>query len=177
MDFYRKTLAYILKINRSGYFMSEGHAKTFLMKLIDGFSPNYMELRSPCGAALGQLAYYYDGNIFTCDEARMLYEMGDDSFCVGNVDMSDYNSILESKVSALASKASVLESLPSCSDCVYQPYCGVCPVVNYAINQDVYETTPREYKCKIYSGMLENIFDYFYHNDTENTDIFRRWLS
>ena len=53
MDFYRKTLAYILKINRSGYFMSEGHAKTFLMKLIDGFSPNYMELRSPCGAALG----------------------------------------------------------------------------------------------------------------------------
>ena len=103
--------------------------------------------------------------------------MGDDSFCVGDVDMSDYNSILESKVSALASKASVLESLPSCSDCVYQPYCGVCPVVNYAINQDVYETTPREYKCKIYSGMLESIFDYFYNNDTENTDIFRRWLS
>ena len=175
--FYRKTLAYILKINREGYALSEGHAKTFLMKLIDGFSPNYMELRSPCGAALGQLAYYYDGNIFTCDEARMLYEMGDASFCVGNVDASDYNSILESKVSALTSKASVLESLPSCSDCVYQPYCGVCPVVNYAINQDIYEITPREYKCKIYSGMLENIFDYFYHNDTENTDIFRRWLS
>ena len=175
--FYRKIFSYILKINRKGYSLSEGHAKTFLMKLIDGFSPNYMELRSPCGAALGQLAYYYDGNIFTCDEARMLYEMGDDSFCVGNVDMSDYNSILESKVSALTSKASVLESLPSCSDCVYQPYCGVCPVVNYAINQDVYETTPREYKCKIYSGMLESIFDYFYNNDTENTDIFRRWLS
>lgn len=175
-EFYKNTLDYILEKNKAGCNLVEGHARTFLTKLLSGFSPNYMELRSPCGAALGQLAYYYDGNIFTCDEARMLFEMGDNSFCVGNVCESNYNSIIDSKISALAAKASVLESLPSCSDCVYQPYCGVCPVVNYAINNDVYENTPQEYKCKIYSGMLESIFDYLYFEDKDSIDIFRRWI-
>ena len=174
--FYAKTLAYILERNRAGCRLSEGHAKIFLMKLLDGYSPNYMELRSPCGAALGQLAYDYDGNIFTCDEARMLYEMGDDSFCVGNTEHSDYNSIIESKVSALTAKASVLETLPSCSDCVYQPYCGVCPVVNYALQRDIYEQMPRNYKCRIYSGMLDSIFDYLYANDEKKIAVFRSWL-
>lgn len=175
-EFYKKTLSYIIEVNRKGYYLSEGHAKTFLMKLLKGFSPNYMELRSPCGAATGQLAYYYDGYIFTCDEARMLYEMGDNSFCLGHVDNDDYSTIMQSGVSALTAKASVLESLPSCSDCVYQPYCGVCPVVNYAINQDLYERSPQEYKCQIYSKILESIFDYLYDKDEESIKIFRSWL-
>lgn len=174
-EFYKNTLDYIIDINKAQY-LREGHAHTFLSKILSGFSPNYMELRSPCGAALGQLAYYYDGNIFTCDEARMLYEMGDNSFCVGNVQQSNYNSILNSRISILAAKSSVLESLPSCSDCVYQPYCGVCPVINYAINKNVYENTPRGYKCKIYSGMLETIFDILYFNESEKIDIFRSWI-
>ena len=174
--FYRNILSYIVSKNCDGYYLDEGHAKIFLTKLLSGSSPNYMELRSPCGAALGQLAYYYDGNVFTCDEARMLFEMGDGSFCVGNVNCSDYNSIIDSKISALVSKSSVLESLPSCSDCVYQPYCGVCPVINYAVNNSVYENAPHEYRCRIYSGMLDSIFDYFYYNDKAITDVFWSWI-
>ena len=45
--------------------MSEGHARIFLKKILMGYSENYMELRSPCGAGIGQMAYYYDGNIYT----------------------------------------------------------------------------------------------------------------
>ena len=174
IDFYKNTLNYLLEVNNGGYYLAEGHSKTFLTKILSGFSPNYMELRSPCGAMLGQLAYYYDGKIFTCDEARMLYEMGDASFCVGNVDESDYDTIADSKISSLVAKASVLESLPSCSDCVYQPYCGVCPVVNYAQNNNIYENMPREYKCKIYRGMLDSIFDYLYFD--KNIDTFWSWI-
>ena len=174
VEFYKKALDYIIEVNNKGYHLVEGHSKTFLTKILSGFSPNYMELISPCGAMLGQLAYYYDGKIFTCDEARMLYEMGDDSFYVGNTDDSTYDTIASSKVGSLVAKASVLESLPSCSDCVYQPYCGVCPVVNYAQNNNIYENTPREYKCKIYGGMLDIIFDYLYYN--KDIDTFWRWI-
>ena len=39
----------------------------------------------PCGAAIGQLAYNYDGKIFTSDEGRMLHEMGDSTFLIGDV--------------------------------------------------------------------------------------------
>ena len=47
--------------------------------------PNYLDIRSPCGAGIGQIAYSYDGKIYTCDEGRMLGGMGDDIFCIGNV--------------------------------------------------------------------------------------------
>ena len=174
LSFYRDALSRIIEVNRNGYMLSEGHARIFLSKILSGFSQNYMELRSPCGAMLGQLAFYHDGRIFTCDEARMLYDMGDDSFCLGDVGSADYNSIADSKVSAVAARSSVLESLPSCCDCVYQPYCGVCPVVNYAVGRSVYESSPRDYKCRVYSGMLDEIFDHIYHD--RDVDILGRWI-
>ena len=174
LTFYREALRYIIEVNRNGYMLSEGHARIFLSKILSGFSQNYMELRSPCGAMLGQLAFYHDGRIFTCDEARMLYEMGDDSFCLGDVHTADYNSIADSRVSAVAARSSVLESLPSCCDCVYQPYCGVCPVVNYAVSRNVCESSPRDYKCRIYSGMLDEIFDRIYYD--KDVDILGSWI-
>ena len=135
-----------------------------------------MELRSPCGAALGQIAYYYDGSIYTCDEGRMVSEMGDKSFCLGNVYESDYNSLMDCDVCKIACGSSILESLPSCSMCVYQPYCGVCPVVNYALDKDVYEKAPNNYRCKINKGMLDIIFSKLQRDVSNTKEIFWRWL-
>lgn len=39
-----------------------------------------MELRSPCGATMGQISYYYNGDIYTCDEGRMISEAGKRGF-------------------------------------------------------------------------------------------------
>ena len=159
IQFYRKSLEYIIFLNKSGYFMSEGHASIFLSKIIHNFPINYMELRSPCGAAVGEMAYYPNGDVFTCDEGRMLYEMGDDSFKLGNVNENSYYDMIHSNTYCAVCKASILESLPNCCDCVYQPYCGVCPVINLAIEHDVISKAPNNYRCKIYSGMLDTIFE------------------
>ena len=35
---------------------AEAHASIFLAKLLGDVAPNYMELRSPCGAGVGQMA-------------------------------------------------------------------------------------------------------------------------
>ena len=145
-DFYRESLEYILQLNKDGIHLSEGHARIFLRKILLQYSENYMELRSPCGGGLGQLAYYHDGNIYTCDEARMLSEMGDNSFYVGNVRTDNFETITSSPACKAVCKASVVESLPTCSQCVYNVYCGVCPVVNYAANNDIYEITPFNYR-------------------------------
>lgn len=69
---------------------------------------NYMELRSPCGGAIGQLAYYYDGNIYTCDEGRMLAEMGNDSFKLGNVN-NTYKELMETGATKAMCISSCLE--------------------------------------------------------------------
>lgn len=172
--FYKKALEELIAINKDNIFIKEEHA-TILLKRIDGQPINYMELRSPCGAGIGQLAYYSDGSIFTCDEGRMLYEMGQDTFCLGNVYEHSYKEIVESGICRTVCAASILETIPSCCDCVYQAYCGTCPVVNFARDNDVIEKTPRGYRCKIYSGMLDSLFEYFLEDDTETTRILKSW--
>ena len=134
-----------------------------------------MELRSPCGAGIGQLAYYADGNIYTCDEGRMLSEMGDATFCLGNVFTSTYENIINNGVCKTVCASSILETIPTCCDCVYQPYCGTCPVVNYAKHNDIIEKEPRGYRCKIYSGMLDFLFSVLRSKDEETIAIFNTW--
>lgn len=177
IHFYQKCLDYIIEINKQGTYISEGMAKLFLTKIIDGIGINYMELRSPCGASFGQMAYYYNGNIYTCDEGRMLAEMGNNQFCLGDVFSSTYDNVIESKKCRSVCIGSITESLPSCSECVYQPYCGVCPIVNYSLYGDIYEKHPNNYKCLINKGILDAIFEKLYLYDTEIMSIFRSWLN
>ena len=176
LEFYKTAFDYILELNLKGTYISEGIASIFLSKIIEGVAVNYMELRSPCGATLGQIAYYCDGKIYTCDEGRMIAEMGDDSFCIGTVYDNNYNEITDSVRCKGICSSSVLESLPSCCDCAYQPYCGVCPAVNYALYGDLYEKEPSTYRCEIYKGILDIIFGRLLEDDYGIRQIFRSWL-
>ena len=176
VDFYENCFDYIISLNLNGTYIRENHAALFLNKILTGVSPNYMELRSPCGASVGQLAYYYDGGIFTCDEGRMMYEMGSSAFKLGDVFKSNYDDLMNSSICKRVCSSSVLESLPKCCDCVYQPYCGVCPVVNYAMNQDLIFRNWHNYRCEIYSGMLDKLFEVLQKNDKNQIEILRKWL-
>lgn len=174
LDFYRRALKKILEINQEGTIFPEFLASYFLKKIFKGFSYNYMELRSPCGAATGQLTYYYNGNVYTCDEGRMVAEMGDDAFKLGTVDNS-YEEIINSPICKATQAASLLETMPSCSDCVYMPYCGVCPVVTYAMDGDIFPKRPKGYRCKIYMGIQDILFEYINKGEPEIMEVFRRW--
>lgn len=174
MVFYRKALNEIIRMSIEGQDIREEHA-SILLKRMDGQFMNYMELRSPCGAGIGQIAYYPDGNVFTCDEGRMLYEMGEDTFKVGNVYENSYADMMSSGVCRTVCISGILEGIPTCCDCVYQPYCGTCPVVNYANANDVIEKNPRGYRCKIYSGMLDELFSRIQKRDTNLTNILKSW--
>lgn len=175
LNFYRRSLDYIIERNQQGTFILEGHARMFLSKIFCRDAGNYMELRSPCGGAIGQLAYYYNGKVYSCDEARMLAEMGDDSFCLGNVEQDTYESIVSNPVCKTIAKSSCLEGLADCDGCVYQPYCGTCPVISYARYQTVYPSMLQEYRCRIYKGIQDILFEKLEQQDEEVVEIFRRW--
>ncbi len=176
IEFYRKTLSYIIKKNLQGVRISEGHARIFLSKILDYNSMNFMELRSPCGGGIGQIAYNYDGNIYTCDEARMFAEMGDDSFKMGNVFDNNYNQLMSSNACKAVCMASTLEAHNLCSDCVYSAYCGTCPVVSLALTGSIYSQMSSDYRCKIYMGMLDTIFEYLESNDDRIIEVFKSWV-
>lgn len=175
LEFYRNAFDYILEKNRQGIQISEGHAAIFLDKILNHRAGNYTELTSPCGAALGQLAYNYDGRIYTCDEGRMMAEMGDTSFQVGTVD-SNYADLFNNPTCKAMATASCLESIPQCAECVYAPYCGTCPVLTYFENKSIFSSEPNGYKCQIYKGMLDVLFDILYRNDEDTTAIIQGWV-
>lgn len=174
LKFYKECLHYLIKMNKNGKYIKEGHAAIFLSKILQGYGVNYMELRSPCGASVGQIAYYFDGNIFTCDEGRMLYEMGDSSFKLGDVLTDNYDTLMNSKLCKTICKYSIIESVPKCCDCVYQPYCGTCPVINYALEKDIISRKNKNYRCNTYMGMLDTIFELLM--DDDNIDVLRSWV-
>ena len=174
IEFYKEVVDEVIKINKEDGYMREDHSAILLSRMKGEFV-NYMELRSPCGASIGQLAYYSDGEIFTCDEGRMLYEMGDTTFRLGNVFEHNYPDIINNGTCRTVCASSILETIPTCCDCVYQPYCGTCPVVNYAKDKDVIEKEPRGYRCKVYSGMLDYLFKQFLEGDQETVDILKSW--
>lgn len=174
LAFYRECITYLLEVNKGGQFISEGHVSIMLTKILFGEGMNYMELRSPCGASIGQMAFYYDGAVYTCDEGRMLAEMGNNSFRLGTVE-DTYDSLITSPACKAACAASVLESIPECCDCVYQPYCGQCPVINLALDGDIFPTNSQNYRCKIYKGMLDILFGILQKNDQQELQILQNW--
>lgn len=158
VDFYKKSLDYIIDLNLSGKSKIVEHsARILLVKILGEGDPNYLDLRSPCGAGIGQIAYDYDGRVFTCDEGRMLAAMGDDAFCMGTAGPKSYDRLIKSPVVRSVVTASITDIQVACSSCAYKPYCGVCPVYNYAEYGDLFMHQP-SYRCAIYTGIFDHIF-------------------
>ena len=174
LAFYKEALECLLKQNAAGHFIREGHATIFLNKILNRDAGNYMELRSPCGAGIGQMAYYYDGNVYTCDEGRMVGEMGLNSFKMGTVSDS-YDILMGSRACKVTCQASLLEAQPACCDCVYHPYCGVCPVINMAMDNNIYAREANSYRCQVYKGILDILFNYIKKDGVEKK-ILESWL-
>ena len=176
ISFYNRCLNETIRLNQNGIRMIESHAEIFLKKILGFPASNYMELRSPCGAGVGQMAFTPDGNVYTCDEGRMAAEMGVNAFCIGNVFKDGYNEWIESRTCKAVCAASLLESLPGCCECVYQPYCGTCPVVNYMQEGNMVARRPNSLRCKIYRGMIEIILNKLIMN-SEQAEVLKSWVS
>ena len=175
IDFYRSCLTEVIKINLSGRKFIENHAEILLRKMLGYPAPNYMELRSPCGAGVGQMAFVPNGNVYTCDEGRMAAEMGVDVFCLGNIYNNSYNDWIESSTCKTVCAASLLEGIPECCDCVYQIYCGTCPVITYMTEGNLFSSTPNHYRCKVYKGIIKTVLK-FLIEDEEPAYVLRSWL-
>ena len=136
LDFYSKGLDYGIELNKKGWPFREFYAATILSKMLTPFQPGFVDLISPAGIGIGALAYNYDGNVFASDESRMLAEMGDNTFLLGNVVTDTYENIILSNALLEPLDASFAESVPMCSDRAFEPFCGADPVYHHATQGD-----------------------------------------
>ncbi|HEX2122603.1 MAG TPA: SPASM domain-containing protein, partial [Thermoanaerobaculia bacterium] len=142
LDFYVRALDHIIELNANGTFLMETYAQLLLTRILTPFATGYVDLQSPAGAGIGAVVYNYDGNVYASDESRMLAEMDDPRFRLGNVHRDSYASIFGGETLHRIVAASVAESIPGCADCAFLPWCGADPVHHYATTGDLVPHVP-----------------------------------
>ena len=176
LDFYTQALDYIVQLNLRGIYLEEAYAKTLLTKILTPFPVGYVDLQSPAGAGIGVVVYNYDGKVYASDEARMLAEMNDTTFLLGDVHQHSYREIFGgSKLVQMVSESCV-EAMPGCSDCAFQTYCGADPVFNYATQSDLVGVRPGNGFCQTNMTILKNLFGTLQTADRALMRVFLAWI-
>ena len=177
LEFYRAGLSHILELNRKGYSLVEIYTKILLQKILTPDGTGYVDLQSPCGAGLNVLVYNYDGDVYATDEARMLAEMQDRTFKLGNVLNHSRAQILTSPAFVNLLQAACNQSLPGCSDCAFQPYCGSDPVYHHATQGDTFGHRATSGFCRRNMGVIEHLFSLLRNGDSDIQDIMWGWVT
>ncbi len=176
LTFYERGLRYILELNKRGTYFPEFYASLLLKRMLTDRPIGYVDLRSPAGIGLGALVYNYDGKVFASDEGRMLAEMGDRTFELGDLAGDDYRSlILSEKLVGLVS-ASLTQCAPQCSTCAYEPHCGADPVYHHATQLDPVGIKPLSEFCARHKGIFRLLFELL-EGSPEDAAVLRRWAA
>jgi His-Xaa-Ser system radical SAM maturase HxsB len=175
LDFYFEGLDYIIDLNRQGVQFRESYASMILTKMLTPFQPGYVDLISPAGIGTGVLLYNYDGAVFASDESRMLSEMHDDTFKLGHVS-DPYEALISSDALLDPLEQSFAASVPMCSSCAFEPYCGADPVYHHATQGDFIGRKPSSGFCQrnmeIFKGLIARM-----EANADTRRLFMRWAN
>lgn len=176
LSFYFAGLEHILNINRAGHRFVAQYAATILSKMLSPFEPGYVDLMSPAGIGIAAIVYNYDGEVFASDESRMLAEMGNKKFRLGNVRVDSYERIFTNDTLLEALDSSFAASSPMCSDCAFLPHCGSDPVFHYATQGDFVGHKPTSEFCRRNLAIFKKLV-LLLRSDSETRRILTSWTS
>jgi His-Xaa-Ser system radical SAM maturase HxsB len=175
LEFYKRGLAHILKLNDQDYPLREEFTSILLRKIFAPSGSRYVDLQSPAGLGIGALVYNYDGAVYASDEGRMLAEMGDHSFRLGHLARDSYEAIMTSETLLAYLSDTMPEGVPMCSDCAFLPYCGADPVFHRATLGDAVGHKAFSAFCKKQMGVLRHLIGLL-ESDAHAREILLGWL-
>lgn len=175
-DFYREGLEYILELNRNGTPFVERYASIVVKKMLTNGDPGYVDLSSPAGIGIAAVVYNYDGDVYASDEGRMLAEMGDHTFRLGNLHEDSYGDLFLSPALLDPLEQSFALSAPMCTDCAVEPYCGADPVYHHATHGDYVGRKPNSAFCHRNMNIAKLLLD-MYEGDEFVRQVFQGWAA
>jgi uncharacterized protein len=175
LQFYFEGMDYILQLNKDGFHFVEHYAALILKKMLTPFSTGYVDLMSPSGIGIGAVVYNYDGDVYAADEGRMLAEMGDKTFRIGNVHSDSYAEIFTSEALLEPLEASYTGSVPMCNECAFEPYCGSDPVYHHATQGDYIGHKPSSAFCNRNMAIFRRLITLM-EDDPKTKEIFYKWV-
>lgn len=176
LEFYREGMDYIIDLNKHDVRFVEHYSSVILKKMLTNDDPMFVDLMSPCGAGISAVVFNYDGDVYASDESRMLNEMGDATFKLGNVHSNSYGDIFASDALLSVLEDSFASSAPMCSDCAFEPWCGADPVFHHATQGDILGRKPESEFCKRMMGMIRYLLEVM-RADPQAKSIFMTWVN
>lgn len=174
---YKEALNYIIDLNLRGIYFVESFAELLLTRILTPFATGFVDLQSPAGVGISGVIYDYDGSVYVSDEARMMANMKDSHFRMGNVHTNTYQEMFNGEFLRNVIAQSCTECLPGCADCAFQPFCGADPVRNYSEQGDVVGHRPTNEMCKKTKAVIRHLLDLIKQNDTRINDVFWSWIT
>ncbi|VVO82633.1 His-Xaa-Ser system radical SAM maturase HxsB [Pseudomonas fluorescens] len=176
LDFYKEGLEYIIHLNKTGTRFVEQYSSLVLSKMLTSTDPGFVDLMNPAGAGIAAIVFNYEGSVYASDESRMLAEMGDQTFRLGNILEQSYEEIILSDQLLDALENSFTLSAPMCSDCAFEPYCGAEPVYHHAMQKDLVGRKPESSFCKRNMAIFKHLIELM-ENDEATKRIFMGWAN
>lgn len=176
LEFFANAVDYIIELNHQGVQVMERHVAIMLNKILVDEEPNYLDLRIPGGACIGQMGYAPDGSIYSSDEGRFVAAMGDDMFKIGTVNDS-YHDLMNNASTRALVMAGLNDGQPDCVCCVYKQWCGQQVEYNYKTQGSLHGHMRDSMWCRKH----KSIFDYVMHKlesaDERDMEMFRLWTT
>ena len=176
LEFYKEGLSYIIELNKVGVRFTEHYTSLILTKMLTSNDPGFVDLMNPAGIGIAAIVINYDGGVYASDESRMLAEMGDQSFLLGDIEENSYEEIMLSDKLLDALESSFTLSVPMCSDCAFEPYCGAEPVYHHAVHGDPVARKPESEFCKRNMAIYKHLIELM-ESDEETKSIFLNWAN
>lgn len=176
LEFYRRGLAHILELNYQGTPIREVYSSLILRRMLTSFPTGYVDLQSPAGAGLSAIVYNYDGDVYSSDEGRMLAEMGDDTFKMGNVHEHSWTDLFTNSRLLEMAHTGMTEGLPGCSDCAFQPYCGSDPAFHHATQGDFIGHRPSSHFCRRNMEVMRHLIRLL-EDDPKAAAVLKGWIA
>lgn len=174
LEFYREGMEYIIDLNKRGIEFTEQYSSILLTKMLTAGDPGFVDLMNPAGCGIAAVVFNYDGDVYASDEGRMLREMGDTTFRLGNVHENSYEQIFTSETLLDILEDSFTLSAPMCTDCAFEPWCGADPAFHHAMFGDVLGRKPESEFCKRTMGVVKFLLETMRKDETAK-EIFMRW--
>jgi uncharacterized protein len=176
LEFYFEGLDYIIDLNLGGYEFIEHYAAMVLKKMLTPLQTSYVDLMNPAGIGIAAIVYNYDGTVYASDESRMLAEMGDTTFALGNVHDDNFADIMLGDALLDPLEKSFSGSAPGCSWCAFEPWCGAEPVFHHATQGDFVGKKPLSSFCTrnmaVFRGLISRM-----EERPEVRRMFERWAN
>ena len=170
IEFWKKSMDYILELNRNGTFFIERGAFILLKRILQGEDPLYANMMSPAGDGRVALLYNFDGSIYSSDEGRMLKE---DMFKIGTVDDKP-EAVFGNDELISTWTSSFLDN--TCYSCAFRPFCGSFPVITYQETGNLIPNITETFWHKLYFAMFKYLFEKIEENGKDK-ETFIKWIN